>query len=397
MITNHNEALDEHARLLSSLSPMSGKDKMIRTSLVLSPLLTRVGDDSFDRLTDTVMAETGETNRIRASAIAMDKVFGKGYFNLELSSFIASEISTLRKAQTIFCTGEIVDEINEAKETMLDSIILNQDVFVKDGLIFLEKPYRFAVITRTPLGDGWQMEDFIVTAILFTETSDRVDKEGIAVQLYGHWHAVHFYEQEEKPSYDDKPYWSYVYNRETGLTESFNQDETSTQEELEIMRKYEDHFGQLFEDRAKGAPMLLDGTFFQYGETDTEYDKEVLDLKRFLLSFFRLTYEYLEVEKTRTERPFQKRAKRAGVAVPEDGYITVMTLRRKVYETNGDGETRNGPSYAFRVRGHWKKQYLPSRKLPVGNPGAYKHLYVKDYIKGRGIVVKSKRVVKVGD
>ncbi len=145
------------------------------------------------------------------------------------------------------------------------------------------------------------------------------------------------------------------------------------------------------------APQLIDGTFFSFGEEKTEYDPEVLELKRFLLAFFRLTYEYLEVSSEKPERPFQKRAKRAGFNIPNDGYITVMTLRRKVYETGDNPETRNGPSYAFRVRGHWRKAYMASRKLPVGDPGAYRHIYVKDYIKGKGLVVRSKRVVKLGN
>ena len=74
-----------------------------------------------------------------------------------------------------------------------------------------------------------------------------------------------------------------------------------------------------------------------------------------------------------------------------------MSLRRKMYAESEEFTKRNGPAYAFRVRGHWRKAYMRSRNLPVGNPGAYRHIYIKDYIKGRGVVVNSKRVVKVGD
>ena len=396
-IANYSQALDEHARILSSLSPMSSTNKMIRTSVVLGPMLHQVGDDSFDKMTNSVMRKTGETNRIKASALAMDKIFGEGYFDLELSSYIAAELATLRRAQTIFCSQEIVEEIQEAQQTMLDTIILPQDVFVPDGAIFLEKPYKYSVITRTPDAETWQMEEFAVNTLVFTNTSDRINNGGIAIELYGHWRAVHMFNAGPKPSSGDTPFCSYIHDPNTGLTTYVPMDETAPQEEIETMRSYEKYFSRIFKDKAVGTPMLLDTTFFQYGETDTEYDEEVLELKRFLLAFFRLTYEYLEVDSTRPERSFQKRAKRSGINIPSDGYVTVMTLRRKLYTGESESDKQNSPGYAFRVRGHWKKQYLPSRKLPVGDPGAYRHLYIKDYIKGRGVVVRSKRVVKVGD
>lgn len=399
-ISNHNEALDHHSALLASLTPVSNTDAMIRTSVIVGPIMSRIAGEPYDQWVKAALKKNGGAGRLETSIQVIDMALGEGYFNKELTGFIAQELATLRNGQTIFCTEEIIDEILEAQETMLDSIILPQDVFTESGLIFLEKPYRYTnIIAPSNMEDidTWQREEFIISAIMFTAASDRIDNNGVAVYLYGHWNAIHIFDEGVKPDEHTKPYCSYIYNPETKEVAALFPDDNLVDTEIKRMRQYEEYFSSVFRDKAKGIPLMIDATFFEYGETTTKYDAEVLRLKRFLLAFFRLTYEYLEVQNSKVERGFHKRAKRAGRTVPTDGYLTVMTLRRKIYDESIGGIQRNGPSYAFRVRGHWKKAYMRSRNLPVGDPGAYRHIYVKDYIKGRGLVVKSKRVIKVGD
>lgn len=398
-ITDHNQALDHHTALLSSLSPTTYTDKMIRTSVLVGPMMNRLAGESYEKMVKSALKKNGTAHRLTASVEAIDMAMGKGYFDRELAGFIQQELMSLRNAQTIFCTSDIVEEITEAQETMLDSIILPQDVFTESGIIFLEKPYLYSnLISPTGAGETtWQREDFLISAIMFTSVSDRAENSGIGVYLYGHWYSLHIYDEGVKPEEGVDPYCSYTYNPQTKEVACVFPDDNLVDAEIERMRQYEEYFSNIFRDRASGIPLLIDSTFFQYGNTETEYDENILRLKRFILAFFRLTYEYLEVENTRADRAFHKRAKRSGQIIPPDGYITVMTLRRKVYDKSVGGIKKNGPSYAFRVRGHWKKAYMASRKLPVGDPGAYKHVYVKDYIKGRGVVVRSKRLVKVGD
>lgn len=394
-VENHHDALDEHTRLLDSLSLMSDTDKKIRATMIISPLVDTLNDRQTQILHNMVKnAAPGETF-LNVAERLIDSSFGSGYLKTEVKSYIAAELSSIRKAQTIFCSSEIVDEINEAKETLLDTTILQQDLFVEDGLMVLQKPYLYRTLTKSKDDDAWQCEEFLVSMILFSKTETRAGEPGIAVQLYGHGYAVHFFESETQPEFPyENPDYSYIYNRENGETSFILCNDETEYVDLE---KYKTRMHEIFTKMNSGTPQLVDGTFFVFGETLVKYDPCVLSLKKFMLSFFRLTYEYLEVDSEKPDRPFQKRAKRAGRDVPENGYITVMSLRRKLYDGAGAGETRNGPSYAFRVRGHWKKAYMASRKLPVGDPGAYRHVYVKDYIKGRGRIVQSKRIVKVGD
>lgn len=388
-IANHNQALDEHARLISSLSPLNMRGKLIRAKLLTLLISEKLPPDIRENLPTEFFSKPTESFKF------LNKLLGEKTMEKELQGFIDKELSSLRQSQTIFCSENIVDEIQEASETMLDDVILPQDVFTPDGIIFLEKPYNF-VVKKEKFDDETDLqEEWEIHAIMVTHAENRLNQSGIGVMLYGHWKAIHFYDT-QKTETTDQPDSSFIYNKDTkSVKVLFN----GKQDELieELLKKYENKIANTYRDLAEGSLSFIDGTFFQYGENTLLYPPQLLILKRFLLSFFRLTYEYLEVETHNAERSFQKRAKRSGINIPEDGYITVMSLRRKIYNNDTEGEKRNSPGYAFRVRGHWKKQYIPSRKLPVGNPGAYKHLYINDYIKGKGVVVRSKRLVKVGN
>ncbi len=147
----------------------------------------------------------------------------------------------------------------------------------------------------------------------------------------------------------------------------------------------------LANDTTRSTTCLADITVFGFGESGVNYDDALLSIKRFLIAFFRLTYEYLERSTEIPPRSSRRRAERE--KRPTDGYIVNLKLRRTVYGDKG-GE-HSSPSYAYRVRGHWKRAFLRSRGFQVGDPRAYRHVYVKDYIKGRGDFVDSKRLVRV--
>ena len=389
MVHNHNQALDTHTQILSSLTPMNIANKSLRASLIVSLIMSQLDKETLDKL------HFKNQNSFSNGWNYLNSIIGEGTMDDELEGFIETEMMAMREAQTIFCSSEILDEIQEAQTSMLDDILLPQDVFVPNGFMVLEKPYKY--VSTVKFDDNlWQREHWEVHAIMFWNTENRKKDSGFGVTLYGHWRAVDFFEMQEMPT-DHKPNASFVYNPDTGKTDVLVAGKTADSSTISAVRHFESIYSSQHKNRATGIPMFVDCTFYQYGESRTDYDAAILDLKRFLLAFFRLTYEYIDVNPTRADRPFHKRAQRTGRKIPDNGYMTVMSLRRKMYAESEEFTKRNGPAYAFRVRGHWRKAYMRSRNLPVGDPGAYRHIYIKDYIKGRGVVVNSKRVIKVGD
>lgn len=402
-ITNHLLAMDFHTDILNSLSPLSRRHAADRFAAIATTLNAQIPEDV-----------TGDTTRYANPITArINQHFGPDFINSMFAEYCREEQGMLMRAQTVFCTEEILEEILEASETLLDDIIIEQDVFIPEGLLVFEKPYRFTGSYKAD-ENYWQFEEWDVTGILFSNYGpDRNPKnKGVLVKLYGHWRGVWFVHSQHKPqgflsTYRDVADCGFIYNPETGATETHfsvsreHADEITLKKILEVEKAIEGR--SLNHDRAKGTPTLIDNTFFLFGgkdsvdESNKGYDEEILRLKRFLLALFRMTYEYLEVEKQETPRHFTKRAVKAKRQLPQDGYLVQLKLRRKVHDYEHSGIRGRSPSYAFRVRGHWKRAYLRSRKLPVGDPAAYRHVYVKDYIKGRGTLVESRRVVRISD
>lgn len=261
------------------------------------------------------------------------------------------EAVMLSKSQTIFVSEEIVDEILEAETTLIDTAIIEQDLFTPAGLIVLEKPLRYEL----PVDDNEYIETWLVTSICYTSVDEQIN-----INIYGNLESIRTASGELAYSVDDDKN-EYIYTKAVKAI-------------------------------PRSRTCLADITVFGFGETKIAYDDSLLQIKRFLIAFFRLTYEYLERHTETPPRTARRRAERENR--PSDGYTVYMKLRRTIYDNNSDG-THSSPAYAFRVRGHWKRAYLRSRGFPVGDARAYRHVYVKDYIKGRGDFVESKRLVKV--
>lgn len=255
----------------------------------------------------------------------------------------------LSEAQTIFVSKEIVDEINEARQTLIDTVIIEQDVFTPYGLIVLEKPFIYDLVVE----EGEYTEQWSITSICYSMVDTQIN-----INLYGR------------------------------LTKITNR---SGEVYADLSRPGYGNNHIIENDSSRSSICLADITVFEFGDTGVKYDDALLSIKQFLITFFRLTYEYLERETEIPPRAAKRRAERENR--PKDGYIVNLKLRRTVYGERG-GE-HSSPAYAFRVRGHWKRAYLRSRMFPVGDPRAYRHVYVKDYIKGRGEFIESKRLVRV--
>lgn len=282
------------------------------------------------------------------------------------------ECRTLEQAETIFVSADIVDEISDASATMLDHVLIKQDLFTPSGLLVLEKPFLYR---HSPTVSG-MTEGWMIKAIGY-ERSVVAGDDGITVCLYGNVDYVGNTEHNELcVIYKDRV----VILSDSQNVEQFTEDD------------YDKSKVAFFSELSTGKGRFADFTRFNFGEQQTEYDPEVLGLKKFLLAYFRLSFEYLERESLMAGRPARRAAHHANL--PSDGYVVQMKLRRAL-EGGHYGGTSSSPAYAFRVRGHWKRAYLPSRRRPVGDPAAYRHIYVKDYIKGRGDIVDSRRVLRV--
>lgn len=257
----------------------------------------------------------------------------------------------LNKSQTIFVSEEIVDEILEAETTLIDTAIIEQDLFTPAGLIVLEKPLKYELA----VDDNEYTEIWLVTSICYTTLDEQIN-----INIYGNLHSIRDASGVLVYSVDDDKN-EYIYTPSIKAI-------------------------------PRSRTCLADITVFGFGETKIAYDDALLQIKRFLIAFFRLTYEYLEHHTETPPRTARRRAERENR--PQDGYTVYMKLRRTLHDSNNGGTT-SSPAYAFRVRGHWKRAYLRSRGFPVGDARSYRHVYVKDYIKGRGDFIESKRLVKV--
>jgi len=104
-------------------------------------------------------------------------------------------------------------------------------------------------------------------------------------------------------------------------------------------------------------------------------------IRRFMLSYFRWTWQRLLVAQTyHPSRPESKRALRAGKPL-EDGYVKVLRLRREVEaEQSGRPETDGFYfDHQWIVRGHWRRQWYKSlgpARLEDGSFNADSHRMV---------------------
>jgi hypothetical protein len=114
-------------------------------------------------------------------------------------------------------------------------------------------------------------------------------------------------------------------------------------------------------------------------------------LRRWLLSYFRWTWQRIIVPTIhRPGRAERRRGLRGGLTM-EDGYIKVMRLRREVEHTarfdRGEESDEFTFDHQFMVRGHWRRQWYKSLG-PAQNPdGSFNHdshrmVWIEPFIKG---------------
>lgn len=395
-------AMDIHSRVTETVQDPISRDAKIERILSAQSMLIYQLQEQQEKMeqngqTVAVVTETrhkamfgntfsttdfqGEPRNLKEKAITdfLDSDEGQ-IMTLELArELILDERKQLESAQTIFVSEEIVDEVIEATKTMPDNVLIPQDVFVPNGIIVFEKPLEYEIHVQ---GDLFA-ESWTIKSIQFNIDGSR----GINVRAYGTWVSTRSIITNEKV----------YFNHET---KSFDFENVADPEYL-----YQRMFGkgsdtkmnaEMLARKALTNNSLVDFTFFAFN-SDKDVVEALTTLKRQLIALFRMTYSYLDVENHKPPRHFVKRAKRAKRDIPEDFYISVLTLRHKNYE-GGSGIKNASPRFAFRVRGHWAKRYLRSTGLPVGDPKAYRFVYISDYVKGKDKkFVESKRVVAIKD
>ena len=375
-------AIDYHTHLCEHA--VRNKNAQERLALVHSHIMYKRAKEKYD--VDLNMTVATTTNTYAPELTEHEEIIK------ELTEYIASpagtvesfrllehfnqtEQDTLFNAETIFVSSEILQEVAEAAETMPDSVLIPQDVFVPNGVLVFETPYKFELVVQS----GLFIESWLIHAVNF-----RVDKDNksIEVRLYGQWRRTDSVNTGQAVEWDETKKDFTLYNVEDEEAMMKALADNNAERGLGYMRK-----------RAESKYYFVDGTRYDFNKEGFPV-AELGALKKHLIALFRMTNSYLDLEKHRPPRHFVKRAKRASRVIPEDYYLSVLTLRHRMSDSHGG--THSSPKFAFRVRGHWAKRYLRSLNKPVGDPDAYRYVYIKDYIKGKDKpLVESTRIIKI--
>ena len=145
----------------------------------------------------------------------------------------------------------------------------------------------------------------------------------------------------------------------------------------------------LAEGAADLRSWLTDTSGWAFGESwdDDKYGEGVSFIRRFLLSYFRWTWQRILVPTPYTPSRAEKKWV-ARVKPPlADGHIKVLRLRREIeHERRGSGEYQGVYDHQFIVRGFWRRQWYkslgPARINGEFNHESHRLVYVEPFVKG---------------
>lgn len=251
----------------------------------------------------------------------------------QITNWLINNTQTVFSAgKTILLTSEAGDLVKEATETLPDEVLLEADLFEDTAVIWLETPLEYT--PRVVMDTELVTEKWTVRAIGIAQEASAAGPNlpptpGVILYVYG-------------DSVGNNPV-----PVESGL-------------------------------------LMTDVLPFRFGSDWNNFEGSgadwVVEMKRWFVALCRLMGEHIERTPERLDRAARRRELRRGR--PEDGYLSVLRLRKVVYSTEADHGSGASLRFRHRVRGHWRKFYCPSTKLPTGDPGAYRHRYVNDYIRG---------------
>jgi len=272
--------------------------------------------------------------------------------------FLVEEIHTLHDATPVVVTSGAAALVNEAALLLPhDEILLPSEISDEPYALWFDEPYSYT--TELPDASGNHLHENWLVQLMLVVPRPQMEsdfdgrlKPGIAVFLYG------------IPNYDN-----------------------ISDDERMMARSINDKNGGLLPIDVIGIR-----TETAWPDSTTTW---VHDLKAWMIAMYRLMGDHIEREPVHLNRAERRQLGRAGF--PEDGYISELRLRKIVYP---DGEVGAGGlslRFRHRVRGHWRKFYCPSTGKPVGDPAAYRHKFVNDYVRGpkESPLVESRQVISV--
>jgi hypothetical protein len=366
------EAFDLHTKYLAWRAVNPHADKTVHAS----------------QFSATVSAGLGDRKTYISNA-DIDSVKNTQTFHEYSNAMRTIDDVMIKMADTVYLSDALRELVVTAEQTMPDDILFRTDVYTPCGFVFLETPLEMRVDSATDVSHVDRLVEFAMTnggSVGGTRLYGEPEDGGIL--LTGEiWHIRAFaWGQSEVvtgKALDE------VRNRygDGSSEESFASALMKKSADVLNVRVY----GSLERIEVDGlvltvppdaytAPLTLcESVPFLYGEDGTKRYKEsrgstndiaetysralerYVTMKRFVLALFRLMEEYVDSDTEKVQRPFSRRAMRAG-RMGNSSSVTTLSLRRTIY---GESETGTGRkiTLAHVVRGHWRRQWYPSQNM----------------------------------
>ncbi len=364
------EAFDFHTKYIAWRGTNPNADKTVHASQFSA--MARTSDEGNSYISNTDIDAVKETDAFRAYHNAMFTI----------------DDTMIKMADTVYLSDELRELVITAEQTMPDDVLFHTDVYTPCGFVFLETPLEMKIDSATDMKHVEKLIDFVSTGG-GTITGERLYKEPderniIPTEEVWHIRAFAWGKSDEVL----KEALKEVRNRYgRGSGEELYADAITTKSiEVLNVRAY----GTLERVEVDGltlsvppdtytAPLTLcEAIPLIYGEQGTkQYMEATLQneltftknraisryvmMKRFVLALFRLMEEYVDKDTEKVQRPFARRAMRAG-RTGDFSNVTTLSLRRTIY---GESESGTGRkiTLAHVVRGHWRRQWYPSQKM----------------------------------
>ncbi len=364
------EAFDLHTKYLAWRAVNTNADKTVHASQFSATARTIDEGNSYISNTD------------------IDAVKGTETFRAYHNAMFAIDDTMIKMADTVYLSDELRELVITAEQTMPDDVLFRTDVYTPCGFIFLETPLEMKIDSATNVEHIEKLIDFVSTGG-GTITGERLYEEPEERNLLlteEVWHIRAFaWGQSDEVLKEALKEVRNRYRRGSGeelytdaLTtkgiEVLNVRVYGTLERVEV-----DGLTLTVPPNAYTAPLTLcEAIPLIYGEQGTkQYMESTLQneltvtksraigryvtMKRFILALFRLMEEYVDSDTEKVQRPFSRRATRAG-RTGDISSVTTLSLRRTIY---GESESGTGRkiTLAHIVRGHWRRQWYPSQKM----------------------------------
>jgi hypothetical protein len=323
---------------------------------------------------------------------------------------------TVSRADTVYLSDELRELVNTAEATMPDEILFDTDVYTPCGFVVMETPLTHGVLARCLATDIdailKSVDKFAGTVTgerLYGETDNGsyIGTENWSVQAFS-WASIEVVtpilmeslarqfgknsEQYESANamFSNQPVKG-LHFRMYGTMESTTVDGLTItvpamkKAPMRLINSFVFMFGVDGFNTEEEMKASGDDEHIMYQEANARHTQ----VRRFAVAMFRLMEEYIEVDKSKVGRQFARRAERGGRA-GNTKEVTVLSLRRDVRETSGDG-TGTKITLAHLVRGHWRNQWYPSQQ-------AHRAKWIREHRRGGNAgdtPVAKRRIIRV--